>query len=108
MLKLVKDFEDFQVIYYWLDETNQKVSPDLPTLTHAEDWLAIQQAEGYKGRDRRRRIVDRRRNQRPPEQQRNGKRSAKPLGRRKTDKQIQIDIDYSEEKIKQLRQSLAS
>ena len=59
-LKLVKDFQDYQFVYFWIDQDEQAVSPTLPTLEHAKEWFTDQHFRTYEGKERRRRKVDRR------------------------------------------------
>ncbi len=90
MRKLIKDFRDFQFVYYWYEKGAGRISPYLPTLTHASDWLKQQQRETYNGFDRRRRN------------------DAPAIGRRTTDRRIQVDLDISIEKIAELKESFAA
>ena len=63
MLKLVKDFSDYQFIYFWVnicDEKANKISDSLPTLQHAQEWFIDYHYAQYKGVERRRFKQDRR------------------------------------------------
>lgn len=92
MRKLIKDFRDYQFVYYWYEKGTGRISPLLPTLNHAEEWYAQQQRINYTGPERR------------------GSRKDNPLmnRRRSTDQQLNVDIDISIQKISDLKQSFAA
>lgn len=90
MPKLIKDFRDYQFVYYWYEKGQGRISPLLPTLTHAEDWIILKQRESYAGLERRRRA------------------STPTIGRRSTDAHISVDIDIAAQKITDLKQSFAA
>lgn len=101
MLYLVKDFEDFNFIFYWVDEESHRISQDFPTLEHAKEWFIRYYHEQYQGPERRKRMMDRRKDFRKGEQQ---FRQIHPsVGRRVTDKAIEVDIDLAKEKLTQLK-----
>ena len=101
MLYLVKDFEDYNFIFYWIDEDSSKTSPDFPTLEHAKEWFIKYHYEQYLGPERRKCMVDRRKAFRKGEQQ---FRQVHPsVGRRVTDKSVEVDIDRAKEKLSRLK-----
>lgn len=109
MLKLVKDFKDYQFIYYWVDNKGNKQSPNLPTLHHAEDWFLNHKFSEYVGPERRQRTIDRRKDEETSsyteETNLSYLRRRKQIGRRNTDQDIQIDVDLSAAKIRELKQA---
>ena len=92
MPKLIKDFRDYQFIYYWYEKNTGKVSPYFPTLNHAEDWFVQQQRSGYSGPERRRPALDK----------------GYSTKRRAIDSKLKVDLDISREKISELKQSFAA
>ncbi len=106
MLKLVKDFEDYKIIYYWIDAEKVSVSPFFPTLSHAKEWYIHYHFNQYQGPDRRKRKVDRRSVAKNDfEHVGSSKRSASRHGRRLTDQPIQVDIDLAKEKLSAMVQN---
>ncbi len=106
-LLLVKDFKDYKFVYYWVDDGKKKVSPDLPTLQHAEDWFKHQCQAEYEGAERRRKRADRRqvgsKKQLRPGEIYFGKRDLSTDGRRKSDRPIEVNIDLSIKKLELLK-----
>lgn len=92
MRKLIKDFRDYQFVFYWYEKGTGRISPLLPTLHHAEDWATQQQRKDYSGTERRKRTPD----------------DAHIAQRRKTDRRLEIDLDISTLKIAELKQSFAA
>ncbi|WP_067867628.1 hypothetical protein [Neptuniibacter marinus] len=107
MLKLVKDFHNYQFVYYWIDNQRKKVSPSLPTKQYATEWLIHYHFETYSGRERRRRMLDRR----SESQKINlrgvqiffSKRKGLTKGRRRSDLNVEVDFDLSKKKLNKLR-----
>jgi hypothetical protein len=102
MLTLVKDLENFNIVFYWIDSTKKQVSPLLPTLTHAREWYTEHCFSLYKGNERRQRICDRRNS----EQLRwdiAGRRNNSQHGRRASDKPIHVDVDLAKAKINEMQ-----
>ncbi|WP_299182821.1 hypothetical protein [uncultured Neptuniibacter sp.] len=97
MFRLVKDFINFQFCYYWIDEATTKVSPDLPTFNHAQEWIISYHFSQYQGPERRKRKVDRR--LLDAKKQYSSRRKSTSKGRRITDKPISIDIDLAHKKL---------
>jgi len=105
MYTLVKDFQDYQFVYFWV-ENRKVVSPKLPTLEHAKEWFIELHFSSFKGKERRKFKLDRRQNTRsfygdfgeefmiysPPTQ-----------GRRGCDKKVKVDLDYAADKVNNLR-----
>jgi len=87
MPKLIKDFRDFHFVYYWYEQGQGQLSPNLPTLTHAQEWIRRFQNAEYKGLDRRK------------------QNRSSVLQRRFTDKKLHIDVDMSSSKIAELKQA---
>ena len=107
MLRLVKDFKNYQFIYFWVDKKGNKQSPHLPTLNHAEEWFVSHCFSSFEGDERRQRTFDRRFTQDATEQESNLRQLKRrnPSGRRSTDTSIKIDVDLSKEKIRNLKQA---
>ena len=107
MITLVKDFQDYQFVYFWVD--NRKVvSPKLPTLEHAKEWFTDQHFAHYQGEERRKSKLDRRNNSRAIYSDLEIAYSriiASSPGRRCCDKHIKVDLDYSEAKVSQLKKA---
>ena len=102
MLTLVKDLEDFNIVFYWVDCQKAQVSPSLPTLTHAREWYTEHCFSLYKGNERRQRICDRR----TSEHLRwdiTGRRNTSQHGRRSSDKPIHIGLDLAKIKINEMQ-----
>ncbi|MFW1676996.1 hypothetical protein ACFVYJ_04335 [Pontibacter sp. JAM-7] len=101
MPKLVKDFEDYKVIYFWLDDNNQCISAHFPTLAHAKEWFIQYHFNQYTGPERRKRLVDRRSSEsKVLNHAGSSKRGSKAShGRRITDRPIRVDIDLATEKL---------
>lgn len=97
-LKLVKDFSAGEFLLFWCDvATDERASPILHTLEHAEEWWLNHHFNLYKGEERRSSVVDRRKLH-----QERAKRAtsshfigASPDGRRYTDRAIKVDDDRS-------------
>lgn len=100
-MKLVKDFDDYQITYYWLDSEGIKVSPNLPTLVHAQEWYLEHNFAQYDGIERRQRKCERRHANTLRTTLR-CKRKNSSSGRRSTDKTFSVDIDFSKDKIKKV------
>jgi len=91
MIKLIKDFQNYQYVYYWFKQGKGQVSPSLPTLQHVSEWAIQNQSVVYSGEERRsntRTYAD------------------NPYNRRATDRYPAIDIDLSVRKVTQLLQIL--
>lgn len=99
-LKLVKDFRDFRLVYYWINPLKKKIiSPLMPTLLHAAEWRAEYITSAYTGAERRQNKTDRRyadSNDTVGESRNNRG------GRRITDNPVSIDYDISVKKIAEL------
>ena len=92
MRKLIKDFRNYQFVYYWYEKGTGRASPLLPTLNHAEDWSTQQQRQNYTGPERRQRAL----------------KNTRMKQRRATDQTIKVDLDISIQKIADLKQSFAA
>ncbi|MFT6351978.1 MAG: hypothetical protein ACJAZ4_001573 [Neptuniibacter pectenicola] len=106
MLKLVKDFRNYQFVFYWIDASLNKVSPHLPTKQYAQEWLIHYHFDMYSGKERRRRMVDRRSGLHKMNlsgvQIFFSQRKASIKGRRRSDRDIGVDYDLSKKKLKKL------
>lgn len=106
MLKLVKDFIDYQFTYFWVELSGSKarrVSKNLPTLEHAKEWFINHHFSQYSGQERRKTKQDQRHNSNIKLSPILCKRNTSSKGRRVTDKPIHVDIDLSIKKIKALQ-----
>lgn len=106
MAKLVKDFIDYQFTFYWVNDRNEQISPDLPTLTHAREWIVKFTNGQYRGADRRKRTYDRRYANGPIRDSRLSQRTAFSRGRRATDKPVEVEFDLSVIKIDELKEAI--
>lgn len=108
-LKLIKDIDNYRYVYYWACPELGKISPELPTLLHAGEWIVEYQSETYAGKERRQTSVDRRKRKlraRTPGQELVYSRRENPEGRRITDKVPVVDLDLSPEKFKSMKDEL--
>lgn len=106
-LKLIKDFDNFKFVYYWACPDQGKVSPNLPTLLHASEWIIEHNSSNYNGVERRTTMVDRRKKKLKPnnaESELVYSRRENPEGRRVTDKVPKIDLDLTPEKFNEIKQ----
>lgn len=105
MFKLVKDFQDYQFVYFWVNH-KKRISPKLPTLEHAREWFTNVHFSQYKGIERRKSRVDRRHNIRAiyADNLFAGILASAP-GRRCCDKRVKVDLDYSKAKLSQLKEA---
>lgn len=91
MVKLIKDFQNYQYVYYWFKQGIGQISPSLPTLQHVSEWAIQHQSVIYAGEERRSNTRTYAHN---------------PYNRRATDRSPAIDIDLSAKKVTQLLQIL--
>lgn len=99
MYKLVKDFESHKIIFYWLDSQSKKISPSLPSIDLAKEWIIDHHFCAYEGPERRSAKIDRRRlDKHDPFSIRN----PYSKGRRITDRPIKVHINLADQKIKKL------
>lgn len=107
--KLVKDFKEYQFVYFWINGSKKVVSPLLPTMEHAKEWYTNHHFSLYSGQERRQRKVDRR-NKGSKGIEENAeipfsRRIPSSMGRRASDLHIKVDIDLAEKKISQLKEA---
>lgn len=100
MLTLVKDLDNFKIVFYWVSSQKKKVSPTFPTLVHAKEWYTEHMFSAYKGNERRKRVCDRRN----PEHFQFDCRRMSPQGRRFTDKSVKVGIDLVSKKINEIQE----
>ena len=108
-LKLIKDLDNYKFIYYWASPEIGKISPNLPTLLHAGEWLVEHKTESFQDPERRKTMVDRRKKNlksTSPEMELIYSRRENPEGRRITDKLPTIDLDMTAEKLNQMKSEL--
>ncbi|EAR60456.1 hypothetical protein [Neptuniibacter caesariensis] len=109
MLELIKDFESFQIFYYWIDpDTGKQVSPKLPTLEYAREWWLSYYTDQYSGEERRSSKIDRR--EKSAKMKLGGTRiffsKRKPQscqGRRVTDVPVQVSLDLTIPKLAEIK-----
>ncbi|WP_415903234.1 hypothetical protein ACMXYR_05660 [Neptuniibacter sp. QD29_5] len=101
MAKLVKDYLEHKIVFYWQSEGSKRASPTFPSLIHAKEWLINQYFDSYKGPERRKHKVDRRSLQKGDF---SSKRDPYTHGRRITDRPIKVDINLADQKIADLVQ----
>lgn len=98
MAKLVKDYIEHKIVFYWQNKSSKRISPTFPSLVHAKEWLIDQYFDAYKGPERRRSKIDRRSYQKGDyDLQRN----PYSKGRRITDRDISVDLNLADQKISQ-------
>ena len=105
-LQLVKDFKKFKFIYYWVDRYSMKVSPDMTTFYHAEEWITDYSFALYKGRERRVSKIDRRTARLMKIIKGKARFSSKRRGipgRRVTDNPVKVDLNLAAEKLNVLK-----
>lgn len=102
MYRLVKDFVKTKIVFYWIDQGDKRVSPPLPSLQHAKEWLIDRYFISYDGPERRRARVDRRLLGKKND---HSKRNPHTQGRRITDRPIKVDLNLAEKKIAKLIES---
>ncbi|WP_299183401.1 hypothetical protein [uncultured Neptuniibacter sp.] len=102
-MKLVKDLNENGIVFYWIDDSGEQISPDLYCLIVAEEWWKTYLFSQYEGAERRKSIIDRRHDlEKRKMMERNHKFSRQnPQGRRKTDQPIKVDIDLVKEKLEE-------
>jgi len=109
-LRLAKDFKNYQFLYYWFDGQANKISPDMTTFHHAEEWIIDYHFSLYNGTERRKSKIDRRTVNSSRQSKRKAiffsKRERGLHGRRITDRQVHVDIDLSIEKLELLKQAI--
>lgn len=103
-IRLVKDFADYRIFFYWIDSRDNQISPALETLYHAREWFYQHHCNQYAGPERRLRQADRR-NQaaaRGAHSSRRASRRANSIGRRLTDQPVHVSADLARGKIQTL------
>lgn len=103
-MTLVKDLVSGRIVFYWMDEDGEVISEYHHSFLEAEEWWKTFMFSQFQGEERRRSICDRRQDSetRKKREFREKFHRTNPNGRRKTDVPISVDLDLSEEKIKQL------
>lgn len=90
-MQLVKDFKNYQFIYYWYSKEQGRISPVFPTLVHASEWCHSYHAGNYHGIERRQASAH----------------AAMPdnshLQRREADQLLKSPIDIAAKKVAKLR-----
>lgn len=105
MLKLIKDFQDFQFTYFWIEITGdrpKKLSKNLPTLQHAHEWFIDYHHSQHQGLERRVIKQDRRQDSNKKYSPAYCSRLSSSKGRRMTDREIRVDIDLAKKKLQEL------
>lgn len=108
-LKLIKDIDNYKFIYYWASPDSGQVSPSLPTLLHASEWIVEHQTNKYRKHERRKTTTDRRKQEiktTSTEQELAFSRRIRPEGRRITDKLPEVDLDMTAEKFNTMKSKL--
>ncbi|WP_415885067.1 hypothetical protein ACMXYO_10480 [Neptuniibacter sp. QD37_6] len=108
-LNLIKDLDNLKIVYYWACPNQGKVSPNLPTLLHASEWFISHNTAKYTGIERRKTMVDRRKQESAAvtaEMDLVYSRRLKPEGRRITDKELTIDLDLTLDKLSKIKQGI--
>lgn len=102
-MKLMKDLADERIIFYWIDSSEERLSPSLATLDLAKEWRDQRMFDSYPGAERRSSIIDRRSNRNKRESMTKSHRSARtnPQGRRITDIPVAVDVDLVKEKLQE-------
>lgn len=102
-LYLIKDFINQNIVLYWADSDDKRVSPLLQSLQLAEEWWIKHKFSNHNGGDRRSSFIDRRKlyNKREANAHTARMSSKTSEGRRNTDRNIKVDIDLSRNKLLQ-------
>jgi hypothetical protein len=103
-MKLVKDLTHDGIRFYWIDESEERLSPELATLDLAKEWRIKTLFDSYKESERRVSVIDRRSDSDKRERTSKTLRASQsnPQGRRITDIAVQVDIDLVKQKLKEL------
>lgn len=103
-MTLVKDMQDHRIIYYWINQSSEVISPFLVSLERADEWRRDFLNNMYEGHQRRRSSIDRRRYQHKRDiHSRQGNVAALfQSGRRSTDRPARVGKDLAAEKLKRL------
>ncbi|WP_286238279.1 hypothetical protein [Neptuniibacter halophilus] len=105
MYQLVRDLKEYEVIFYWIDGQQEKISPEMKTIIHAREWIIDYHYSLYTFTERRRYRNDRRALQKPasPEAAFFCRRYSSNEGRRLTDQLNKVDVDLAIQKIQVLK-----
>ncbi|MGH1461418.1 MAG: hypothetical protein ACRBB6_05250 [Neptuniibacter sp.] len=104
MLALVRDLKGTRVVYYWINKARlERVSPIFPSFPIAEEWILKHLHNSYKGKDRRRSPIDRRKLKGKSDNIDKRTFSNKKRGRRVSDKRPQVIIDMAKVKLDELK-----
>lgn len=101
-MELVKDLSDSGIIFYWIDASGGRISPELATLNLAHEWHQQALFEAYRGPERRVSTIDRRsdRVKRDSMDRNSISSQANPNGRRISDVAAVVKFDLVKEKLK--------
>ena len=108
-MNLIRTFNEERIVYLWKQSSENerpRQSSPFKTLEDAKVWMSARLFAGYKGTERRTRLIDRRHNfeQRRATEMRQGRSvSLNPLGRRKADHYQFTYIDEVADFVKRLR-----
>lgn len=108
-MNLIRTFDEEQIVYVWKSSEANERPPQSSPFTKLDDakvWMTAKLFAGYKGTERRSRLIDRRHNyeQRRATEMRQGRLvSLNPLGRRKADHYQFTYIDEVADFVKRLR-----
>ncbi|MGH1461421.1 MAG: hypothetical protein ACRBB6_05265 [Neptuniibacter sp.] len=100
-MKLVKDLSEEGVVLYWISEDSRMLSPHLRTMVDAEEWWKKHMFAQHPGKERRSSIYDRRKDlsMRKHFEFSDNFTRLNPLGRRKTDMPVKVNVDLFQQKL---------
>ena len=103
-MELVKNLTDNGIRFYWTDESEQRLSPELATFEQAKEWRIQTLFDTYKDVERRASIIDRRSDSDKRERMSKNYQSLQtnPQGRRLADKVVEVYIDLVKQKFQEL------
>ncbi|GGC04244.1 hypothetical protein GCM10011352_33080 [Marinobacterium zhoushanense] len=104
-MRLIKDLVDSRIVFYWIDESDKRLSPDHATFHQAQEWWKSYMFARYEGDERRKSVIDRRSDadKRRRMEAENKLSSISPYGRRQTDVPVEVDLDLVAEKLELLK-----
>ncbi|SIS96394.1 hypothetical protein [Neptunomonas antarctica] len=103
-MKLVKNLTDNGIRFYWIDESEDRLSPELATLQLAKEWRIQTLFNTYKAVERRSSIIDRRSdsNKRERISKNHHSLQSNPQGRRVADRVVEVYIDLAKKQLQAL------
>lgn len=100
-MRLVKDLHNHRIVYYWIDDADIRISPELASLELADEWRQQYLHETFQGWNRRTSHIDRRRYQHKRNKQATERGGLHLIssGRRRADRVAKVDLDWAKDKL---------